>query len=87
MVTLDPWEGRFGPPWTCFWALWGGQRVSWGTPRVALGAEGVTWEPEGLPKWVPPMPGRHLGTILELPGWIWGASLVSFWCRFGHIFG
>ena len=67
-----------GVLWKSVWVPWSAQRVLWGTPRVALGVERVTWEPEGLPKWVPPMGVRYLGTILELPGWILGAILGLF---------
>ena len=66
--------------------LGGAWRVGLGTLWGTLGGKGVTWEPDVLPKWVPPMPVRHLGTILELPGSIRGANLVSFWCLFGHLF-
>ena len=63
---------------------------AWGltlaTPRGSLSPQGSIFEAQWSQKWVPPMGGRHLGTILELPGSIWGAILVSFWCRFGHLF-
>ena len=80
--------------WTDFGAskgsvlrLGGGLGVRLGTLWGTLGGKGTTFEPQGFQKWVPPIGGAHSGTILELPGWIWGAILGSFWGLFGYFFG
>ena len=63
---------------------------AWGltlaTPRGSLSPQGSIFEAQWSQKWVPPMGVRHLGTILELPGWIWGAVLDPFSGIFGNFF-
>ena len=82
-----------GTTWTDFGAskgsvlrLGGDLGVRLGTLWGTLGGKGTTFEPQGFQKWVPPIGGARSGTILELPGWIWGAILGSFWGLFGDMF-
>ena len=82
-----------GTTWTVFGAskgsvlrLGGGLGVRLGTLWGTLGGKGTTFEPQGFEKWVPSIGVAHSGTILELPGWIWGAILGSFWGLFGYFF-
>ena len=58
--------------------VWG---VTLGTPGATLATQGVTFEAQGSQNWFPSMIVRLPGTILELPGGIWGAI-----AHFGTVF-
>ena len=73
--------GHFGTQKGSFLSPGGAWGVTLGTPGATLGTQGVIFEPQGSPKWVPPMSVGRFGAILELPGDILGA----IWSHFGVI--
>ena len=92
--TQEPSFLRLGGPGWSLWPLWGSLwaprgsllapgGVTLGTPGATLATQGVTFEAQGSKKWIPPMIVFRCGTILELPGVIWGA----FWGHVGVFLG
>ena len=65
-----------------FLLSWGAWRLTLATPRGSLSPQGSIFEPQWSQKWVRLIGVRHLGMILELPGWIWGAVLHVFLATF-----
>ena len=72
-------EGDFASPGRSLWlprgcfrgpfgSHWVPKRAPRGTPGDAWGAEGVVWEPDGAPKWVPSKSVRPSGSYFGAPG-------------------